>query len=268
MVYFNANLPTMGRHNGSKLNQLLREWPSGTVAVYSWLESRGIDRKLVQKYKKNRWLDVVGAGAFARLGDKVDWRGGLYAIQEQLGLSVHVGGKTALQLLGLAHYLPLGAGGRVTLFGSPGDKMPAWFSRHKWGVKIFYTTPNLFSSKPDLGLTKLDAGAFQIQVSAPERAIMEILHLVPQDESFDESNKLMEGLTTLRPALVQSLLETCTSIKVKRLFMFMAEELNHPWVKKVRLSRVDFGEGKRVIVEGGRFDPKYKITVPRVSNQS
>lgn len=259
----------MGRQKGSKLNQLLREWPAGTVAVYPWLESQGIDRKLAQKYQKNRWLDVIGPGAFSRLGDQVDWRGGLYAIQNQLDLSVHAGGKTALQLQGFAHYLPLGAGGRITLFGSTSEKLPAWFARRKWGVKIFYTTPNLFSSKDhDLGLTKLDAGAFQVKVSAPERAIMEVLYLVPQNESFDESSKLMEGLTTLRPALVQSLLEKCSSIKVKRLFMFMAGELNHPWVKKLRLSRIDFGEGKRVIVEGGRFDPKYKITVPRASTQS
>jgi hypothetical protein len=72
----------------------------------------------------------------------------------------------------------------------------------------------------------------------------------------------MESLTTLRPGLVQSLLEQCRSVKVKRLFMFLAEHHNHAWVERLDLSKVDFGKGKRMIVKGGRFDAKYRITVP------
>ncbi len=37
----------------------------------------------------------------------------------------------------------------------------------------------------------------------------------------------MEGLTTLRPRLIQSLLEQCRSVKVKRLFTVLAEACNH-----------------------------------------
>ena len=78
----------------------------------------------------------------------------------------------------------------------------------------------------------------------------------------------MEGLVTLRPSLVQTLLETCSSIKAKRLFLFLAEAMNHAWVKRIHLSNVRLGEGKRVIVKNGRFDSKYNITVPRPSPQS
>ncbi len=91
---------------------------------------------------------------------------------------------------------------------------------------------------------------------------MEVLYLVPANESFEEAGLLMEGLTTLRPRLVQALLTQCRSVKVKRLFMFLAEACNHAWVKKLDLSKVDFGKGKRMIVKGGRFDAKYNITVP------
>jgi transcriptional regulator with AbiEi antitoxin domain of type IV toxin-antitoxin system len=31
---------------------------------------------------------------------------------------------------------------------------------------------------------------------------------------------------------------------------------------KIDLAQIDFGKGKRMLVKGGRFDPKYKITVP------
>jgi len=44
--------------------------------------------------------------------------------------------------------------------------------------------------------------------------------------------------------------------------MFLAEACNHAWVKKLELSKVDFGQGKRMIVKGGRLDTKYNITVP------
>lgn len=91
---------------------------------------------------------------------------------------------------------------------------------------------NLFSFKKDVGFTNSPRGAYSIKVSVPERAIMELLSLVPKEESFEGAAYLMEGLGTLRPTLVQTLLEHCRFVKVKRLFMFLAEENNHPWGKK------------------------------------
>jgi len=104
-------------------------------------------------------------------------------------------------------------------------------------------------------------GEYSIIVSSPERAIMEALYFVPQKETFEEARLLMEGLVTLRPKLAQELLEKINSIKVKRLFMYLAEECNLPWVSKINLSGVNLGSGKRIIVKGGTFDKKYKITV-------
>ena len=54
----------------------------------------------------------------ARAGDRVDWIGGVYALQQQLRLPIHIGGKTALEMQGYAHFLPLGKGQFVWLFGS------------------------------------------------------------------------------------------------------------------------------------------------------
>jgi hypothetical protein len=73
----------------------------------------------------------------------------------------------------------------------------------------------------------------------------------------------MESLVTLRPEVVQKLLEMCRFVKVKRLFMYMAEKHRYPWVEKLDLSGIDFGKGKRRIVSGGELDPKYLITVSR-----
>ena len=92
---------------------------------------------------------------------------------------------------------------------------------------------------------------------------MEMLYHVPLKQGFDEAERIIEALLTLRPPLVQSLLETCKSLKVKRLFMYMAETTNLPWVHELNLGKVNLGKGDRTVVKGGRLDPKYRITVPR-----
>lgn len=252
----------MTSSTGSKINRLLKVWPSGTVAVLPWLEKQGVYQQLIHEYEKTSWVHRVGRGAYAKAGDKVDWTGGLYAMQEQMGLPIHAGGKTALQMQGYAHFLPMGKGTVVSLFGPPGVKLPTWFTRYRWGVKIRYTATNLFLSEGDQGLTRKDVGPYAVMLSTPERAIMEVLYGVPVEESYEEAKLLMEGLTTLRAQVVQSLLEQCASVKVKRLFMVLAESWRHTWVKKLDLSKVDFGKGKRMLVRGGRLDSKYNITVP------
>jgi hypothetical protein len=114
----------------------------------------------------------------------------------------------------------------------------------------------------DAGLTQKDLGSYAVTISTPERAIMEVMYSLPREASFEEVALLMEGLTTLRPRMLQVLLEQCRSVKVKRLFMYLAEDCNHAWVQKLDVSKVDFGKGKRMIVKGGRFNSKYNITVP------
>lgn len=91
---------------------------------------------------------------------------------------------------------------------------------------------------------------------------MEMLYHVPTKVSFEEASMITENLISLRPALVQNLLEKCNSIKVKRLFMYLVEKHEHPWVPIVNLSNVNFGEGKRSVVKKGKLNKKYNVTVP------
>lgn len=251
----------MGRVKVSKLNKLLTSWPSATVTVCSWLYKKGYPYQLLDRYRLSHWINSVGNGAVVRAGDKISWEGGIYAIQEQLGLTIHPGGKTALQMHGFAHFLPLAKKMSVHLFGAPTEKLPVWFKTYDWGVTIRFRAVNLFSDQK-IALTEIETGAFSIKVSAPERGALELLSLVPQEQTFEEAKLLMEGLAMLRPKVVQTLLEQCGSIKAKRLFLFLADELNHQWLKKLDLSKVDLGKGKRVIVKGGHFNSKYLISVP------
>ena len=85
---------------GSKINQLLQQWPSGTVATLRWLNSRGVDRRLADKYVQSGWLERLGHGAYKRAGAIVDWVGAVHALQTQLALAVHPGAITAIELRG------------------------------------------------------------------------------------------------------------------------------------------------------------------------
>ncbi len=74
---------------------------------------------------------------------------------------------------------------------------------------------------------------------------------------------VMEQLTALRPEMVQALLEQNTSVKIKRLFLYMAEKANHSWFNSLELSKIDTGSGKRQLVHVGVYDSKYQIVLPK-----
>lgn len=246
---------------GTKLNRLMHNWPRGAVFTAKALKDHGIFKGDIAQYRKNKWLKAIGHGAYARVGDSPDWTGAVYALQHQLKLQVHVGGESALHMSGYGHFLPLSKM-IVYLFSKSKTKLPKWFLEYDWNVDIRFMTNSLFNPF-DFARTKLDIGAYEIWGASPERAILEVLHLIPKQQDFRGGLLLLENLTTLRPKLLQSLLENCTSIKVKRLFFFLADYLNHPWFKKLSVSRINLGSGKREIIKNGKLDKKYKITVPR-----
>jgi hypothetical protein len=245
---------------GTKINQLLQDQPLGVVLLSSWLASQGYSTDLQKHYRKTQWLQSVGKGAQIRAGDSVGYEGAIYALQKQSELTIHPGGRTALSLLGKAHYLELNST-KVVLFGASGEKLPTWFKNHDWGVEPDYHETSFLS--PDLGFTEVVVKSFSIKVSGAARALMECLYLAPLKQELMECFELMEGLNNLPPKQVQALLENCQSVKVKRLFLYMAEKANHSWFKHLNLTGLDLGSGKRSIVKNGVFIGKYGITVPK-----
>ena len=250
----------MNTEKESKLNNLLSIQPSGIVLCSAWLTEQGYSLDLQKQYKKSRWFESIGTGALIRRADLVDYLGGVYALQSQLGLSVHPAGKTALSLQGKAHYLELSAK-KAQLFGGKGERLPLWFKKRDWGLSVETRLTSFLP--PDLGLIEFEHKSFNVKISSPARAVMECLYLAPKYQPLIEVYELMEGLNNLRPATVQTLLEDCSSIKVKRLFLYLADKAGHEWLSYIDLSKVDFGSGKRAIVSDGVYIPKYRITVPK-----
>lgn len=78
--------------------------------------------------------------------------------------------------------------------------------------------------------------------------------------SFETVENYMNGLLGLRSDLLQSLLENCSSVKAKRVFLYLAEKLNYDYLKKLDLSKIDLEKGKRqIILKNSQYDKKYQI---------
>lgn len=245
----------------SKINQLMSTTPRGVVLTSAWLTEQGYSLELQKRYRKSNWFTQLERGALVRSGDIVDVLGGIYTLQNQLGLSIHPGAKTALSLLGKSHYLELSMQ-RCQLFGLQSEKLPLWFKKHDWKLNVEYQSSSFLPA--ELGLTEFNYKDFKLRVSSPARAVMECLYLAPESQPLLEVFELMEGLNNLRPKSVQTLLEACASVKVKRLFLYMAEKAGHSWFNYLKPEAIDLGSGKRQIVPDGVYIPKYQITIPKV----
>jgi hypothetical protein len=232
----------------------------GTVSTSARFSDLGISPQLLKRYTLNGWVSPLGKGAYIKTGDTVNWTGGLYALQEQLKAPVHAGAMTALSMQGMAHYVRIGAE-KAYLFAPPKAKLPVWFKNHDWGVKIEFTATSLLPE--NLGFLNFEDKNYTISISSPERAFLECLHLAPEKFDLIECYQVIEGLTTLRPKLLQSLLEQCGSIKVTRLFLYMATKAGHDWYKHLDQSKFDLGKGSRTITQGGVYVSEFQIIVPK-----
>ena len=244
----------------TKIQKLLAKWPTGGVRVVGALKKEGYSQDLLNRYRYSGWLNSVGEGALAKSGDEPTLIGALFALQHDLKLSVHVGGLTALELRGHAHYIRTGRR-RMWLFGES-KRLPRWFTTYNWKLDVQYRSGRLFSNSTKDGLKNYDEGKISVLMSDETRAMFEFLSLVPQEHSIEEGKDLMSGLASVHPARVNSLLKACNSIKVKRLFLLLAEECGHSWMKRVEVEGLDLGTGPRNLTPGGKLHKKYKVTVP------
>ena len=95
---------------------------------------------------------------------------------------------------------------------------------------------------------------------------MECLLLAPKRYDYMDLFYIMEQLTTLRPKVVQNLIETTQNYRIKRVFLYMAEKAGHYWFEDLDLSKVDIGTHKLQLVKSGVYISKYLITVPKELN--
>ncbi len=272
----------MNEQNSNKLNQLERNLPEGLLVDAAWLERRGYYGSLRSHYVSAGWLEQPARGVFRRPRGSLSWEQVLISLQTLLDFPVSVGGRTALELLGYAHYVPQ-VQNCIHLYADRG--MPAWlgqlsldqsFSVHNRArllpLPATPLSPLSITSPVSESGSILDGGfriipwghwKWPLIVSTPERAYLELLDELPSHDTFHMADVIMEGLTNLSPRRMQSLLENTRNIKVKRLFFFFAERHGYQWLNRINRENIDLGHGKRMLVKGGKLDAKHQITVPK-----
>ncbi len=262
----------MGRQNDSKLNRL-QDVPEGLVVNSRQLEAAGYSRQLVAKYAAAGWLQKLERGAYRRPGPPLKWEHVAYSLQ-QMKLPFHAGGETALGLMGRAHQLPASGHQVVHLYGAAA--LPGWVAAAVPKVKFVQHAEELFDEPPPFwvqphgntwirGWELYPWGPWEwiLHVSSQERAWLECLQDVPAKTGFDEADELASGLRSLRPKLMEALLKSCNSFKVRRLALWLGERHHHIWATKLGPGIIDLGKGKRSLVSGGRLIKRYGITVPK-----
>ena len=180
-----------------------------------------------------------------------------------MGCPVHVGGRSALELQGFAHYLPAGGLQRIELYGK--TKVPAWVGGFSTTFWFAIHTRHLFNSLPDAAVHTVPFGAWDwaIPLSTPELAMLELLAGVREAADFSVADKFFEAAVNLRPDRLYVLLRACNQSKAKRLFLWFSDRHGHAWRQVLETDGIDLGRGKRMLVKGGAFDTTYQITVPR-----
>jgi hypothetical protein len=278
----------MGKQRHAKLNLLQRSLPDGLVADAAWLEKKGYSGALRKKYVAHGWLDLVARGVYRRptpdlaqqAGKELPWESVVISLQTLLKAQFVVGGRTALELQGFSHYLSAAPQREVHLYGT--GRHPGWVLKLNLDSRfIFHNANRLFPNDVVLDVDneatdplvrcsyvrqRWGKWDWPLVTSSTERAILELLDEVPERETFHQADMLFEGLRNLSPRKLQPLLQACRSVKVKRLFLWFAERHQPPWRKALDCGGIDLGKGKRMLVKGGKLDPKFNITVPESLN--
>lgn len=245
----------------TRIKQIVDSAPYGSMLFGTWLSKQGIDSATQHRYTKNGWLSRVSKGVYRIDGTMPTLYATISSYNTQLEKQCEIGAYTALELRGYSHYLSVGKP-KAYLFTDNTHKLPSWMLSAEWDMEISYTTTSFLGD--DLsGVEEMLEDGFRLLVASPERAIMECLYLPDSASSLLDIYYIMEGLTTLRPKLVQSLLEKCSSVKVKRLFLYMAEKANHSWYKALHPEKVSLGSGRRMITPTGKYISKYNMTIPK-----
>lgn len=208
------------------LNSLPRGVPVDAVT----LKDLGISSALASHYVSAGWLTRLGRGVFMFPNDQLKLESCVLLLSRRLQ-GLHVGGKTALAWRGVRHNV--GPHERLHLWSETQHRLPAWFTKR---FPCRYVTRHLFDSSlpANFGLQPLPETPNGPAVSVPERALLELLSDVGVGQGAEEARNIMEGVRSPRLDVLGPLLKCCPRVKVVRLCLQWAEELNLAWAVEAR----------------------------------
>lgn len=231
------------------LKKVLFDLPHGMPVSAIHLKKFGVSRQLAHRYVQYGWLKQLGYGYYLREGDQLTETGAVASLQAN-GVKVHIGGKSSLARKGFTHYLSMG-GETLTLYGQGVRSLPKWFQEQ---FNVDLSNSALFEDCETLAerycVSRMNNEPNSPFASEPERAVLEMLDLIPNKQTIDEARQIMEGLYSLRAEKMKMLLKSCKKIKTKRLFWRLANELDLPVLKKIDSAEIDFGSKSIYMLSG------------------
>jgi hypothetical protein len=214
--------------------------PRGVPLSSETLKAVGVSSALASYYVRTGWLTRLGRGVFMFPTDKLEAAATVRFLATQMP-GLHVGGKTALAWRGVRHNV--GPRERLVLWGEKAGRLPPWFIER---FPARYVSRNLFANAlpKDFGLQPLPEEPDGPLVSVPERALLELLAEVGLEQGLAEARNLVEGLRSVRLDVLSVLLQHCPRVKVVRLCLNLADELNLNWAAEARSLAGPRGRGR------------------------
>src|SRR5712691_5218558 len=96
----------MVEQRSKRLNRLERDLPEGLLVDAAWLTAHGYATPLRSHYVATGRLEQPTRRVYRRPRGTLGWQQTVISLQTLLAFPVAVGGRTALELQGYAHYLP------------------------------------------------------------------------------------------------------------------------------------------------------------------
>lgn len=230
----------MATTSKSKLNALYAQTTTGAPLTSEELAALGISADLAVHYARTGWLVRLARGVYSRPGETLQLHPSLRLLDRTID-GFHVGGKTALDWYGVRHYLAQQE--TLHLYGTKATKLPGWFLER---FPAEYHRKRLFDEQPGalLYVTAFEGRADGPRVSAPERAVLELLSEVGIRQPLQEARELMESTYSLRADVLGELLKNCSSVKTVRLCLQLGRELSLPWVKRLNPAELPTGSDR------------------------
>lgn len=242
----------------------LDSWlPYGQFATRQWLLAHGVSRHALDNAIKSGRLRRLARGVVARPGTPIRWEDTAASLDKLLPQAVYVGGLSALAHAGFSHYVNFSR--QLYLYSAA--PQPGWLPKLPLKHEVvWHLIGQLWREQKLLASDSLREQPIEEgwpwKLASPEQAYIEVLSGVPDKVSFEHADNLMQGLSSLSPRRLDTLLRACRHIQVKRLFFFFADRHSYPWRKYLQIEDYNLGSGKRSVVVGGKLNKTYLITVP------
>ena len=244
---------------GTKINSIRNKVVPDGVMLSTWLTSEGITRAEQSSYTKHNTLKRVSTGIYKFPDTELSLYGILTSYNEQGNFNYHLGASTALEIRGFSHYISMGKE-NVFIYTPIKYRLPEWIKVSQDNLNVIELSTQVLG---EYGIERVEYEGYNLIISSPERAIMECIILSPKYFNLMDIYYLMEMLNNLRSKLVQELLENCTSVKVKRMFLYMARKAKHRWFEKIDVSKINLGSGPRSFSTKGVKDSLFNIVIPK-----